>query len=83
MGEQLFAVRHLAQTAITDMVGSALVATNGANSNTLCVLTGTPGSSGEWFDNHIQGSRCDSSAINLTCAGNTQRGTGFLASTCP
>jgi hypothetical protein len=83
MGEQVFAVRHLAQTAITDMLSSALVATNAANSNALCVLAGTPGSSGEWFGNHIQGSRCDSSAINLTCAGNTQRGTGFLAATCP
>ena len=32
---------------------------------------------------HLQGLRCDGSQLNLVCAGNTLRGSGFLAGTCP
>ena len=82
-GEPVRAVRHLAPTAITQIVGSTLISTDAANSNTQCLFDGPVGASGEWFGNHVQGSRCEAGQVSLTCAGNTQRGTGFLASSCP
>ena len=82
VGEVARAIRHLAPTATTQIIGSSLVSTNSSDSNDGCVIDGSAGAS-EWFDNHVQGSRCDVGQINLTCAGNTQRGTGFLASSCP
>ncbi len=81
--EPVRVVRHLASTAVTQITGSSLVATNAANSNSLCLFEGPSGASGEWFGNHVQGSRCDGGQVNLTCAGTTKRGSGFLAATCP
>lgn len=81
--EPVRAVRHLAPTAITRIVNSTLESTDAANTNTQCLFDGPAGASGEWFGNHVQGSRCEAGQVNLICAGNTQRGTGFLASTCP
>lgn len=46
-----------------------------------CVLSGTAGSI-ELYASHVQGSQCAAGA-SLSCAGNTKRGSGFLASTCP
>lgn len=80
--EAVWAIRHLAPTAITRIIHSSLVATDEMN-NAGCLFDGPAGASGEWFGNHVQGSRCEGGQVNLTCAGNTKRGSGFLASTCP
>lgn len=64
-----------------NLTDSTVIATDAANSNSACFLGAAPGSSGEWFGNHLQGTRCDSAT--LTCAGNTVRGVGFLANACP
>lgn len=66
-----------------DVSGSSLVATNAANTNTVCAFAGLAGATGEWYGNHLQGVRCDGGQMTLTCAGNTFRGTGFVASGCP
>lgn len=81
--EPVRAVRHLAPTAVTQITASILVSTDAANSNAQCLFDGPAGASGEWFDNYVQGSRCEAGQVNLTCAGTTKRGSGFLASTCP
>jgi hypothetical protein len=83
VAEPVSGIHHVASTAVTEMANSTVVVTDAANSNSLCLLAGTPGSTGEWFGNHVQGARCDAGGINLTCAGTTRRGTGFLASACP
>ena len=62
---------------------STLTATDASDSNAVCVLAGPTGASVEWFGNHVQGMRCDGGQLGLTCAGNTQRGTGFLGNACP
>jgi len=83
VGEQVRAIRHLAPSAVTRVTHSSLVTTDAADSNAGCLFDGPPGASGEWFGNHVQGSRCESGQVSLTCAGNTQRGVGFLANSCP
>ncbi len=73
----------LTATANANITHSSLRATNAANSNADCLVLGPSGASGEWFGNHLQGVRCDGGQVNLTCAGNTSRGAGFLPSACP
>jgi hypothetical protein len=53
------------------------------DSNGICLLAGPAAASAEWYGNHLQGQRCDGGQVNLVCAGNTLRGSGFLAGSCP
>jgi len=69
--------------ATLQVTNSTLVLEDTANPNTGCLLIGPSGATGEWYGNHLQGQRCDGGQVSLTCAGNTRRGFGFLASTCP
>lgn len=62
---------------------STVIGTDEADSNSVCVLAGPTGSNSEWYGNHVQGIACDGGQVNRICAGNTQRGFGFLAGSCP
>lgn len=81
--EPVTAVNLIDPAARISIVGSGVVATDSANANTLCLLAGPAGASGELLGSQVQGSRCDGGQVSLSCAGNTARGSGFLASTCP
>lgn len=81
--EPVTVVRLGSSSANLFLSQSSAIATDGSNSNSLCLNDGPPGASGELFGNHLQGIRCDGGQATLTCAGNTARGTGFLANTCP
>lgn len=72
-----------AATATLQVQNSSLVMEDSANPNTGCLLSGVAGATAEWYSGHLQGQRCDGAQVNLTCAGNSRRGFGFLASTCP
>jgi hypothetical protein len=82
-GEPVRAIRHLASSAVTRVTHSQLISTDFNDSNTGCLFDGPAGANGEWFGNHVQGSRCDGGQVNLICAGNTQRGVGLLTNACP
>jgi hypothetical protein len=56
-----------------------IVDSTGANPG--CTTAGSGGAM-ELFMNHFAGGGCTSGTA-MTCAGNTKRGSGFLASTCP
>lgn len=78
-------VRWLRPAAQINISGSTLSSSNAADGSPAClfeVFQG-PGGSGEWYGNHLQGLRCDGGQVNLVCAGNTLRGSGFLAGSCP
>ena len=76
-------VSLIAAAANLKLQQSSLVATDAADSNSVCLLAGPAGASAEWYGNHLQGQRCDGVQVNLICAGNTLRGTGLLAGSCP
>ncbi|ODU48121.1 hypothetical protein [uncultured Aquimonas sp.] len=81
--ETVRAVSLIAAAANLKLQQSSLVATDAADSNSVCLLAGPAGASAEWYGNHLQGQRCDGGQVNLICAGNTLRGTGLLAGSCP
>ncbi len=61
---------------------STLIVDSVSNPNGNCAVSGTGGSVAEFLNNTFQGNVC-SGLLASTCAGNTRRGSGFLASTCP
>jgi hypothetical protein len=81
--ETVRAVSLISSSANLKLQQSSVVATDVADSNSVCLLAGPAGASAEWYGNHLQGLRCDGGQVNLVCAGNTLRGSGFLAGSCP
>lgn len=81
--ESVQAVSLIDPGARLSIQGSSVVSTNSTDANTLCLLAGPGGASAELLGNQLQGARCDTGQVSLTCAGNTVRGSGFLAATCP
>jgi hypothetical protein len=69
-------------SARMQLLNSNLILDNPATPNGGCASRGTDGSVLELFGNHIQGNACAGAGVTQTCAGNTRRGGGFLASTC-
>lgn len=78
-------LRWLSPAARIDINHSTLTSANAVDGNPTCLFEhfNSAGAGGEWFGNHLQGLRCDGSQLNLVCAGNTLRGSGFLAGSCP
>lgn len=78
-------LRWLSPAARIDIQHSTLTSANASDGNATCLFEhfNSAGAGGEWFGNHLQGVRCDGGQLNLICAGNTLRGSGFLAGSCP
>lgn len=78
-------LRWLGPAARIDVNHSTLSSASAVNGSSTCLFEhfNGPGGSGEWYGNHLRGVRCDGGLVNLVCAGNTLRGSGFLAGSCP
>lgn len=70
-------------SARMQVLNSNLVLDNPATPNAGCAYRGSDGSTLELFGNHLQGNSCAGPAVLRTCAGNTRRGGGLFAGSCP